>query len=160
MNWNRWRHAHASNFSGWSEEKKSNVEGETYESQGREGGREGGEKITTVYQEWWHSIRWCCTMSIQGGQEEEGDFLRDQNKMGLNRLGRKILTKNDDIPSDDFSPWVSKYSLSRVRLSLIACMLSIPKKTIYWEQQKQFNVSQISNNKIVKKNKADLRGSN
>lgn len=40
MNWNRWRHAHASNFSGWSEEKKSNVEGETYESQGREGGRE------------------------------------------------------------------------------------------------------------------------
>lgn len=126
----------------------------------REGGREGGEKITTVYQEWWHSIRWCCTMSIQGGQEEEGDFLWDQNKMGLNRLGRKILTKNDDIPSDDFSPWVSKYSLSRVRLSLIACMLSIPKKTIYWEQQKQFNVSQIPNNKIVKKNKADLRGSN
>lgn len=89
-----------------------------------------------------------------------GDFLWDQNKMGLNRLGRKILTKNDDIPSDDFSPWVSKYSLSRVRLSLIACMLSIPKKTIYWEQQKQFNVSQIPNNKIVKKNKADLRGSN
>ena len=41
------------------------------------------------------------------------------------------LTKNEDIPSDEVAPCVSKYSLSRAKLSLIAWMLSIPKKTIW-----------------------------
>lgn len=52
-------------------------------------------------------------------------------------------TKSDDEPSDEAAPCMSKKSRRRARLSRIAWILSIPRKTTWFSPDPQFSISTL-----------------